>query len=158
MNPIVGIRQSYAREPDERECQVINVARPCGTVGSSRRDLYNQLRAARHRHAVIWDLWHYDWPDDIDSFSCEFIDRFRAFALQAITVIGECTDRPMVSPINEISFLAWAGGEAGIFNPFATHRGDEIKRQLVRVDRGDRCDARVEPGAHPRTGRSDPRA
>src|SRR5436190_22577954 len=22
---------------------------------------------------VIWDLWHYGWPDDIDIFSAEFV-------------------------------------------------------------------------------------
>jgi beta-glucosidase/6-phospho-beta-glucosidase/beta-galactosidase len=94
----------------------------------------NQLRAARDTGMqVIWDLWHYGWPDDIDIFSAAFIDRFRAYAVEAIKVISEFTDRPMVSPINEISFFSWAGGEGGIFNPFATRRGDEIKRQLVRA-------------------------
>ena len=39
----------------------------------------------------------------------------------------------MISPINEISFFSWAAGEGGIFNPFAKHRGDEMKRQLVRA-------------------------
>ena len=93
-----------------------------------------QLRAAGDTGMqVIWDLWHYGWPDDIDIFSAAFVDRFKAYAVEAIKVIGEFTDRPMVSPINEISFFSWAGGEAGIFNPFATRRGDEIKRQLVRA-------------------------
>ena len=93
-----------------------------------------QLRAARDTGMqVIWDLWHYGWPDDIDIFSAAFVDRFTAYAVEAIKVIGEFTDRPMVSPINEISFFSWAGGEAGIFNPFAMRRGDEIKRQLVRA-------------------------
>jgi beta-glucosidase/6-phospho-beta-glucosidase/beta-galactosidase len=94
----------------------------------------NQLRAARDTGLqVIWDLWHYGWPDDIDIFSASFVDRFRAYAIEAIKVIGEFDDRPMVSPINEISFFSWAAGDAGIFNPFAKLRGDEIKRQLVRA-------------------------
>ena len=94
----------------------------------------NQLRAARDTGMqVIWDLWHYGWPDDIDIFSAAFIDRFRAYAVEAIKMMSEFTDRPMVSPINEISFFSWAGGDGGIFNPFATRRGDEIKRQLVRA-------------------------
>jgi len=93
-----------------------------------------QLRAARDTGMqVIWDLWHYGWPDDIDIFSAAFVNRFRAYAVEAIKMIGEFTDRPMVSPINEVSFFSWAGGEAGIFNPFAMRRGDEIKRQLVRA-------------------------
>jgi hypothetical protein len=41
--------------------------------------------------------------------------------------------RLIVTPVNEISFLAFAGGEKGFFNPFATRRGDELKEQLVRA-------------------------
>ena len=40
---------------------------------------------------------------------------------------------PWVVPVNEISFFAWAGGDVGIFNPFATRRGDELKLQLLRA-------------------------
>ena len=82
---------------------------------------------------VIWDLWHYGWPDDIDIFSSQFVDRFAAFAREAAKRISEHDRTPYLSPINEISFFSWAGGEGGIFNPFAQHRGDEIKRQLVRA-------------------------
>jgi beta-glucosidase/6-phospho-beta-glucosidase/beta-galactosidase len=92
------------------------------------------LKAARDTGMqVIWDLWHYGWPDDIDIFSAEFVDRFTAFAAAAARHISDYQDRPLISPINEISFFSWAGGEGGIFNPFARHRGDEMKRQLVRA-------------------------
>ncbi len=41
--------------------------------------------------------------------------------------------RPIViTPVNEISFLSWAGGDHAIFNPMARGRGDELKRQLAR--------------------------
>jgi hypothetical protein len=92
------------------------------------------LKAARDAgQQVIWDLWHYGWPDDLDIFSAAFVSRFAAFAAEAIKHISEYTDTPLVSPINEISFFSWAGGEDGIFNPFAHHRGDEMKRNLVRA-------------------------
>ena len=82
---------------------------------------------------VVWDLWHYGWQDDIDIFSAAFVDRFTAFARETATRMSEYHDTPLISPINEISFFSWAGGEGGIFNPFAQHRGDEMKRQLVRA-------------------------
>jgi beta-glucosidase/6-phospho-beta-glucosidase/beta-galactosidase len=82
---------------------------------------------------VIWDLWHYGWPDDIDIFSAEFITRFVAFAAETVKRLSAYTDAPLISPINEISFFSWAGGDGGIFNPFAHHRGNEMKRQLVRA-------------------------
>jgi beta-glucosidase/6-phospho-beta-glucosidase/beta-galactosidase len=92
------------------------------------------LRAARKTNMqVIWDLWHYGWPDDLDIFSAAFVERFAAFASEAAKQISDWTEHPLISPINEISFFSWAGGEGGIFNPFATHRGDEMKRQLVRA-------------------------
>ena len=92
------------------------------------------LKAARDSGMqVIWDLWHYGWPDDLDIFSAAFVERFAAFAREAAKHISEYSAVPFISPINEISFFSWAGGEGGIFNPFAKHRGDEMKRQLVRA-------------------------
>jgi beta-glucosidase/6-phospho-beta-glucosidase/beta-galactosidase len=82
---------------------------------------------------VIWDLWHYGWPDDIDLFGPEFVTRFSAFACAAAERLSEKIHAPLICPINEISFFSWAGGEGGIFNPFAKHRGNEMKRQLVRA-------------------------
>jgi beta-glucosidase/6-phospho-beta-glucosidase/beta-galactosidase len=92
------------------------------------------LEAARTtRMQVIWDLMHYGWPDDIDIFAAAFVDRFTAFAREAARHISKYDQAPLISPINEISFLSWAAGEGGIFYPFARHRGDEMKRQLVRA-------------------------
>jgi beta-glucosidase/6-phospho-beta-glucosidase/beta-galactosidase len=98
---------------------------------SSAQPMLQAARAAGTQ--VIWDLWHYGWPDDLDIFSAAFVERFAAFATAAAARLSEHSDAPIVSPINEISFFAWAGGEEGFLNPFAKHRGDEIKRQLVRA-------------------------
>ena len=89
--------------------------------------------ACETKTQVIWDLWHYGWPDDIDIFSPQFISRFVAFACAAAEHLSEKIDAPLICPINEISFFSWAGGEAGIFNPFAQGRGNEMKRKLVRA-------------------------
>lgn len=83
---------------------------------------------------VIWDLWHYGWPDWLDIFSAEFVTRFARFASAFAVVLAEySTDVPYLSPVNEISFFSWAGGDGGIMNPFVTGRGLELKRQLVRA-------------------------
>lgn len=93
------------------------------------------LRAARETGTqVIWDLFHYGYPDGLDLFSPEFVDRFAAFAREfARLAREEGEEAPWVSPINEISFFSWAAGEAGVMNPFARGRGMELKRQLVRA-------------------------
>jgi beta-glucosidase/6-phospho-beta-glucosidase/beta-galactosidase len=92
------------------------------------------LEAAREAGVrVIWDILHYGWPDDLDIFSEAFVHRFAKFAREFVRVAVATTDEPpWVVPVNEISFFAWAAGDIGIFNPFATGRGDELKRQLVR--------------------------
>lgn len=83
---------------------------------------------------VIWDLFHYGWPDDIDIFSPEFVRRFARMAGEFIQVLSnETDDIPFVTPVNEISFIAWAGGDVAYINPFAKGRGDELKLQLVRA-------------------------
>jgi len=93
------------------------------------------LRAARETGVqVIWDLLHYGWPDDLDIFSARFVHRFAEFAASFAAVASRETDGPpWVVPVNEMSFFAWAGGDVGIFNPFGTGRGDELKVQLIRA-------------------------
>ena len=93
------------------------------------------LRAAEDRGVrIIWDLCHYGWPDGIDIWAPEFIDRFARFAAEAARVItSESSGVPFFCPVNEISFWAWAGGEVGRFNPSSYGRGPDLKRQLVHA-------------------------
>ena len=93
------------------------------------------LRAARDTDTqVIWDLMHYGWPDDIDIWRPAFVDRFARFAAAAAHVVREETGEvPFYAPVNEISFFAWAGGDAAYLNPFARGRAHELKVQLART-------------------------
>jgi beta-glucosidase/6-phospho-beta-glucosidase/beta-galactosidase len=91
------------------------------------------LRAAdRQGVQVIWDLCHYGWPDDLDIFSAEFIERFTNFSAATARFISRnSSEPPFYIPVNEISFFAWAAGQVGYFHPFERDRGPELKRQLV---------------------------
>lgn len=83
---------------------------------------------------VIWDLLHYGWPDDIDIWRPQFVDRFAGFAGAAARIVKEAGDGvPFFCPVNEISFTAWGGGDAGYLNPFGNGRGFELKVQLARA-------------------------
>ncbi len=83
---------------------------------------------------VIWDLCHYGYPDDLDIWRPAFVERFARFAGAVARLMREeGIDTPFFSPINEISFWSWAGGEVGYFGPGAHHRGQELKHQLVRA-------------------------
>ncbi|HEY3570379.1 MAG TPA: beta-glucosidase [Thermoanaerobaculia bacterium] len=93
------------------------------------------VRAAREAGVqVLWDLCHYGWPDGLDIFRPEFVDRFADYARAVARLIAAETDEPpWYVPINEISFWSWAGGEVGYFNPCETDRGFELKVQLARA-------------------------
>ncbi len=98
--------------------------------------LERQLAGARAAGTeVIWDLLHYGWPDDIDVWTPAFVTRFAAFAAAAARHLGPAGpgERRFYSPVNEISFLAWGGGDAEYLNPFARGRGHELKVQLARA-------------------------
>lgn len=94
-----------------------------------------RLRAARATGVhVIWDLFHYGWPDDLDIFAPAFVDRFAAFARAFAVLHREELDAPVwVAPVNEPSFVAWGGGDVTYLNPFGRGRGGELKRQLARA-------------------------
>ncbi|MDX2088694.1 MAG: hypothetical protein SFX73_12635 [Kofleriaceae bacterium] len=104
-----------------------------GTYDFSR--VVRMMRAAHaHRITVIWDLMHFGWPDDEDPFGARFPVRFGRYAGAFARVLAAETDHaPMIAPVNEISFLAWAGGDVRCMNPFEAARGVELKAQLVRA-------------------------
>jgi beta-glucosidase/6-phospho-beta-glucosidase/beta-galactosidase len=92
------------------------------------------VRAARdHGVQVIWDICHYGWPDDLDIFSAEFINRFSRFAGAVTHYLREESDEmPFFAPVNEINFFAWAATR-DLMYPYAYGRDRELKRQLVRA-------------------------
>jgi beta-glucosidase/6-phospho-beta-glucosidase/beta-galactosidase len=93
----------------------------------------NQLTAAAEsRVQLIWDLFHYGYPDYIDIFHKDFPARLAdlgaAFAEFHLRAVGGAS---LVIPVNEISFFSWIAGDIGRFFPFKIGRGDELKRQLA---------------------------
>jgi hypothetical protein len=127
------------------------------------------VRAARDAGVqVIWDLCHYGWPDDLDVFRPEFVDRFADFARAVARLIADETDEaPWYTPVNEASFWSWGGGDVAYLNPFATGRGFELKVQLARaflaaLDAVWSVDSRArilscEPAIHITSGKADSR-
>ncbi|WP_027460074.1 beta-glucosidase [Deinococcus murrayi] len=93
------------------------------------------LRASRAAGVqVIWDLMHYGWPDDTNPLAPGFTARAAAFAgAVARLLAAEGETAPWLVPVNEISFLAWAGGEVGYMNPWREGEGHRLKRRLVQA-------------------------
>jgi beta-glucosidase/6-phospho-beta-glucosidase/beta-galactosidase len=83
---------------------------------------------------ILWDVCHYGWPDDLDIFSPEFIDRYAKFSKAFARLIANESDEvPFFAPINEISFFSWGAAEAAKLFPYIHGRGSELKRHLVRA-------------------------
>ena len=97
--------------------------------------LVPMLLAARQTQTqIIWDFLHYGWPDGLNIWGASFVERFARFARATASVILDETGGPLfVTPVNEISFVSWGGGDAAFLNPFAKGRGPELKAQLVRA-------------------------
>ncbi len=91
------------------------------------------IRAAQRAEVqVVWDLCHYGVPLDLDVFAPAFLDRFAAFCTAFARLLQEETAAPpVVCPVNEVSFWAWAGGDHARMYPSAVGRGPDLKRQLA---------------------------
>jgi hypothetical protein len=88
----------------------------------------------RHEVEVIWDLFHYGYPLDLDLFSRDFSERFADYCHAVARYIDRRTDGICYfTPVNEPSFMAYAGGHAGLFAPHLTDRGEDLKIALCRA-------------------------
>jgi len=99
------------------------------------RQVKEVIRHARaERMDVIFDLFHYGFPDDVNLFADSAAERFSDYCRAVARCIASNFDGPFYfTPVNEPSFFAWAGGEVGLFAPHATGRGPELKYALARA-------------------------
>lgn len=90
--------------------------------------------ARRHGVEVIWDLFHYGYPRDLDLLGRDFPQRFADYCFAVARYIDARTEGTCYfTPINEPSFMAFAGGHAGLFAPHLKERGEDLKIALCRA-------------------------
>jgi hypothetical protein len=111
---------------------------PLVDLGGGRYDFASVdpfLEAARSNGVeVIWDLFHYGYPPGLDIWNEDFTRRFADYCHAVGRYIGERTEGTcLFTPVNEPSFMAFAGGEKGLFAPHAEGRGWELKVALCRA-------------------------
>lgn len=91
--------------------------------------------AARHNIQQVWDICHFGFPDNLTPLSPDFAHRFSA--LCAAFVVFYRNKFPdsilIVTPINEVSYLAWLGGDDGNTVPYFKNRGKEVKYHLMEA-------------------------
>jgi hypothetical protein len=97
----------------------------------------SMMLAAGKRQGIqqIWDICHFGFPDGLSPLDQEFTARFvglcRAFALFHRQNYPDQV--LIVTPINEVSFLSWLGGEVAGTVPYCQHNGWEVKYQLMKA-------------------------
>lgn len=90
--------------------------------------------AQEEKIQILWDLFHYGFPDDVNPFEQSFVYRFAQFAYAFANFLKEETDEtPFICPFNEISFFTFAAGEYGFFAPYAMKRGHKLKEICARA-------------------------
>ena len=83
---------------------------------------------------VIWDYFHYGYPDDLNIFSDEFVKRFAAFSSATTHYLTKNLRGPLhVCPMNEISFFSWIAANRGHFLPAVSGRDNELKKRLIQA-------------------------
>ncbi|MFN2596756.1 MAG: glycoside hydrolase [Pyrinomonadaceae bacterium] len=83
---------------------------------------------------LIYDLFHFGFPRDVDLFSDSFPERFAEYCYAVARFLRDETGGAhYFTPVNEPSYFSWAAGEVGLFAPHARGRGFELKVNLVRA-------------------------
>ncbi|MES2459497.1 MAG: b-glycosidase [Armatimonadota bacterium] len=95
--------------------------------------LIDPMIEAMNRHQIlpIWDMCHYGYPDDLDPFSDNFLERFQHYCRAAAEYVTKRVHGPhFFTPINEITFFAECGGGWGWVAPFGK---EEAERNRLRL-------------------------
>ena len=92
---------------------------------------------AGQRHGIqqVWDICHFGFPDDLTPLHPMFARRFAALCRAFVDFYR--SQRPddvlIVTPINEVSFMSWLGGDARGTSPYCVGQGWEVKYGLMRA-------------------------
>ena len=88
----------------------------------------------KHGIQQVWDICHFGYPDDLSPLQPHFVKRFtdicKAFAQLWRSMTNDVL---IVTPINEISFISWLGGEINQSVPYTRNYGFQVKYELVKA-------------------------
>ncbi len=84
---------------------------------------------------VVWDICHFGFPDDLTPLHPMFSRRFshlcREFVIRYRNLIPE--GLLIITPINEVSFISWLGGDVRGTSPYCVGQGWEVKYALMKA-------------------------
>ena len=83
----------------------------------------------------VWDICHFGYPDDLTPlhpmFTRRFVSLCRAFVRYYRSMDKKST--LIVTPINEVSFISWLGGDVCGTVPYCTNHGFHVKYALMKA-------------------------
>lgn len=93
------------------------------------------INSKNNQIQVIWDICHFGFPDDLTPLHPMFARRFshlcKAFVVKYRSLVPE--GDLIITPINEVSFLSWLGGDARGTSPYCINQGWEVKYMLMKA-------------------------
>ena len=83
----------------------------------------------------VWDLCHFGYPDDLTPLHPQFTNRFVALCTAFVQFYrsNDIESTLIITPINEVSFLSWLGGDVKGTSPYCTKQGWEVKYNLMNA-------------------------
>ncbi len=80
----------------------------------------------------IWDLFHYGYPDRFDPFAPDFADVFARYCRAAAQyVVARVRGPYFFTPINEITYFSYIGGEWATVPPYGKDKPTRFKLRLA---------------------------
>jgi len=91
--------------------------------------------AKQHNIQQVWDLCHFGYPDDLSPLHPMFARRFTALCTAFIDFYRSInpSETLIVTPINEVSFISWLGGEVCGTAPYCNGFGWQVKYKLMKA-------------------------
>jgi len=83
----------------------------------------------------IWDICHFGFPDDLTPLHPQFTNRFVGLCKAFISFyrLHKPDGQVIITPINEVGFISWLGGEVAGTSPYAIHMGWDVKYALTKA-------------------------
>jgi beta-glucosidase/6-phospho-beta-glucosidase/beta-galactosidase len=98
-------------------------------------EVINRIQAAQEAGIQqCWDICHFGYPDGLIPSHPQFLQRFVGVCTAFTKLFRQLSDEILfITPINEISFMSWLGGDVRGTVPFAIHSGFDVKYFLCRA-------------------------
>lgn len=84
---------------------------------------------------VVWDICHFGYPDDLTPLHPMFARRFSHLCREFVVLYRNLVPEGalIVTPINEVSFISWLGGDVRGTSPYCIGQGWEVKYALMKA-------------------------